>query len=323
MQLVIDLLLMVILAVVLLKATGVMVAGVNKLVRDTQWEAFGITAILVAVLTSFPELWVGVSSAWEGNPTLALGNVLGSNIANVSLTIGLAALVGGSVGVVGEFLKRDFFTAFLAGALPLLLFLDGTISRIDGVVLVMVYVIYTVGTFIGEQAYRRKHHVGLFHRLFRRMDKLAPEKDVVWIMVGALVLAAAADQLVRVALRVADGLEVPPFLVGLFLVSMGTTLPELSFEIRAIRKKETGMVYGNLLGSIVANSTLILGITALIAPIRLGVQGAVPYLVATLAFVLLFGAFWLLVRTKKRLDRWEGGILILIYGLFIAWELLR
>ena len=114
-----------------------------------------------------------------------------------------------------------------------------------------------------------------------------------------------------------------PFLVGLFLVAVGTSLPELSFEIEAIRKKEVGMVYGNLLGSIVANSSLILGVTALIVPIRLSERDVESYLVATVAFVLVFGAFWWLVRTKKRLDRWEGGVLVLIYGLFALWEWLR
>jgi len=313
MQVMVDLGLIVLLSVVLLKATDVMVVGVNRLVYDTHWNAFGITAILVGLLTSFPELWVGISAAIEGDPVLSLGNVLGSNIANVSLVMGGAAILGGGVGVVGEFLKRDFFTAFLAGALPLLLFLDGVISRVDGVVLLLVYVIYVMVTLQFRAS----------RRLLRKVGWVEKEKDVVWILVGAVVLIFAADQLVRAAVRLSGELGVAPFLVGLFLVAVGTSLPELSFEIEAIRKKEVGMVYGNLLGSIVANSSLILGVTALIVPIRLSERDVESYLVATVAFVLVFGVFWWLVRTKKRLDRWEGGVLVLIYGLFALWEWLR
>jgi len=135
------------------------------------------------------------------------------------------------------------------------------------------------------------------------------------------VMVVAADLLVQVAGDLAVSLKIPAFLMGLFVVAVGTSLPELVFEIEAIRKKEIGMVYGNLLGSVAANSTLVLGLTAMISPVNLN-NGFKPYLLATVAFVVVFGVFWLLVRTKKRLDRWEGAVLILIYLVF-AWIELR
>ena len=126
----------------LVKGTEILMRALRRLAEKTGWDKFGLTALIIALSTSLPELLVGVTAALEGDPTLSLGNVLGSNIANVSLVIGGAALVGGSVGVVGEFLKRDFATAFLVGALPLLLLLDGKLSRPESLVLVVVYGVF-------------------------------------------------------------------------------------------------------------------------------------------------------------------------------------
>jgi cation:H+ antiporter len=107
-------------------------------------------------------------------------------------------------------------------------------------------------------------------------------------------------------------------LVGLFLVAIGTSLPELAFELKAIREKEPGMVFGDLLGSVVANGTLIIGITSLISPIK--IQAFNEYLLATAAFVVIFGVFYLFIRTKKKLERWEGAVLLGAYVIFILLE---
>ena len=231
--------------------------------------------------------------------------------------MGVAAMIGGSVGVVGEFLKRDFAMAFLVGALPMLLLLDGNLSRVDGIGLLVVYVMYVLGTFWEQRRYRSKRRGSVWGRIWQRLGNGETDKQLGWVIGGAVVMIVAADLLVQVAGDLANSLGIPAFLMGLFVVAVGTSLPELVFEIEAIRNKEIGMVYGNLLGSVAANSTLILGLTAVIAPVRLD-NGFRPYLLATIAFVVVFGVFWLLVRTKKRLDRWEGAILVLIYLVF-AW----
>jgi cation:H+ antiporter len=305
----------------LMKATEILVGALRRLAEKTGWDKFGLTALIIALSTSLPELLVGVTAALEGNPTLSLGNVLGSNIANVSLVIGGAALIGGSVGVAGEFLKKDFFTAFLVGALPLLLLLDGKLSRIESLVLVVVYGIFN-WVVLGRRRVYSKTRQPVFVRILRRLRDGETDRDIVWLVGGAGLLMVSAEMLVRTAVSLAVGLQVPLFLVGMLVVSVGTVLPELSFEIEAIRKREAGMVFGNLLGTIVTNATLVLGVVGLISPISLP-AGIRAYLIATIAFVMVFGVFWLLVRTKKRLDRWEGAVLILIYLVFAYWELVR
>ena len=318
----VDLVLILVFAFVLMKATDLLVGAINRLSRQTNLDKFGLTAFLIALSTSLPEVFVGVTAALEGTPELSLGNVLGSNIADLTLVIGGAALIGGSVKVVGEFLKKDFFTAFLAAALPLLLFLDGTLSGIDGLALLVVYVIYIVTTLWRKPAYQPRRRQSVAHRLFRRLRSWDTDKEIAWIVVGSALLIVSADMLVKSAVRISTALGAPVFLVGLFLVAVATSLPELSFEIGAIRRKEVGMVYGNLLGSVVANSTLVLGITVLLRPIRLP-DGLETYLLATMMFVMVFGLFWLFAYSKKKLERWEGAVLFLVYFGFVALELWR
>ncbi len=131
----------------------------------------------------------------------------------------------------------------------------------------------------------------------------------------------SADMIVRIAGWIAISLHLPLLLIGLFLVAAGTSLPELVFELKAVRAHKPGMVFGDLLGSIVANGTLVIGFTALLAPIK--IQAFEEYLLATMIFVATFAFFYLFIRTKRRLERWEGAVLLGIYFLFIFLELAR
>ena len=184
-----------------------------------------------------------------------------------------------------------------------------------------IYGVYNFTVLQGRE--RVKKRVGL-RKFLQRLNHLGKgaNTQIAWIFFGTALLIFSADGIVRIAGLIAQGFRVPLMLVGLFLVAVGTSLPELSFEIEAVRKKQVAMVFGNLLGSIVANSTLILGVTALISPIILD-GGFKIYFWATLAFLLIFLTFWIFVRTKKKLERWEGAILILIYLAFVVFEFWR
>lgn len=305
----------------LIKSTEILIQALNRLSRTSRIGKFALTSSLLALATSLPELFVGITAALEKKPSLALGNVLGSNIANISLVIGGAALVSGSIGVVGNFLKRDIFYAFLAGSFPLVLLIDGRLTRVEGLLLVLIYGVYNFTVLLERK--KRKYTTGqITRKIIRRLNHRGTEKQLAWVFLGAALLVFSADAIVKTAGLVAYEFKVPLFLVGLFLVAIGTSLPELSFEIGAVRKKEVGMVFGDLLGSITANSTLILGTTALISPIVLE-AGFKPYFWATIAFLLIFLIFWFFVKTKKKLERWEGLVLLIIYIVFIFFEFWR
>lgn len=311
-------------ALVLVKSTEVLTGALKNLARKTKLGQFGITAFILALATSIPELTVSVVSSLEGNPAIAVGNVLGSNIADLSVVIGGAAIVGGGIPVIGKFLQRDLFLTFLAGSLPLLMLVDSRLTRLDGVILLIVYVIYVV-TVLKEKSdlmSKAKGKEPAFKRLFYLMHKNHAERDLGRFAVGVSFLLLASHVIVQLAEQIAVGFGVPLLLVALILVALGTSLPELVFEIRAVKEGNIGMVFGDLFGSIVANSTLVLGVAALISPFTLE-GGLRPYLLGTIGFVGIFLVFWIFARSKKMLTRWEGVVLILLYLGFVVLEVMR
>lgn len=304
---------------VLIKAADITIRALDSLSHRLRIRQFALTAFLLAFATTLPELTVSLASAFEGRPNLALGVAVGSNIANLSLVIGGAALIGGTMPVVGEFLKKDLFYTFLAGSLPLLLLLDKSLGIGDGAVLLVVYGWYNYTILHQTENVSRVHQEGAVRRVLAFLHEKQTEKQLGWLVIGVAAMVLAADMVVQAASALAVTLHLPTLLIGLILVAVGTSLPELSFGIRAVRQRRVAMVFGNLLGAVVANSTLILGLTAIIRPIRLD-GGLQSYLVATLAFLVIFNLFWLFVRTKKKLERWEGAVLLLIYVVFVAIE---
>lgn len=321
MMIFVYLLLLIGFSALLIKATEILTESLQELSKITRVGKFAIASLLLAFATSVPELVVGVTAALENRPELALGTILGSNIANISLVIGGAAVIGGSFSVAGEFLKLDVFSVFLAGVLPLILLLDNRLSRVDGVILLLVYGIYNYG-LLQNRLKRRTGGSGegrILRKIFTSTARKRLNRWLAWLFLSAAMLMFAADMIVKTGSLLAQGLGVPVFLIGLFLVAIGTSLPELSFEIGAVKKRQVGMVLGDLFGSVVANSTLILGVVSLIAPIKLK-NGLNAYLLAAMAFGVIFLLFWYFVRTKRKLERWEGLLLLLAYGVFILVE---
>lgn len=310
---------------IVIKASSIVVEGLNRLSSTAHWGKFGIAALVLALSTSLPELSVGITAALNKTPALSLGDVVGSNVANISLVMGGAALMSGSVAVVGSYLKRDFVLAFLAGSLPLLLLMDAKLGRVDGLILLSAYGYYLF-TVVHKKHVKamqadRQGLVGRFLRRFMVLRRPSVRQSLAQVMLGLGLLLFSAQVIVRLGTQVAKDLQMPVLLVGLFMVAIGTSLPELVLATKAIADREVALVFGNLLGSTVANSTLIIGLVAILSPIE--VEAVRSYLLATMAYVLLFWLFWFFTKTKKRLDRWEGGLLLTGYVGFIMLEIVK
>lgn len=316
-----QLLLLIGFCLLLIKATAIVTGSLERLSKLLHLGQFAITTLLLAFATSIPELVVGITAALEGRPSLSLGVVLGSNIANLSLVVGAAAILGGTLSVAGQWMKMDIFSVFLSGALPLVLLMDGVLSRSDGLILLLIYVAYNYGV-LKQKPVDMGHPAGRFKLTIldhRGLPTTKTDKLLAWLFFGVALLIFSADMIVKIAVGLAQNLEAPVLLVGMFIIAVGATLPELSFEARAIRQHRAGMVLGNLTGSIVVNSTLILGIVSLIAPIRLG-DGRESYLMGAAVFGVMFLLFWAFIRSKKKLERWEGLVLIAAYLVFVVLE---
>jgi cation:H+ antiporter len=317
-------LLLIIFSFVLIKSADLVIVALRRISKQTKTGVFALSAIILALGTSLPELFVGVTSAIEKSPNLALGVVLGSNIANTAFVIGLTAFVVGKVNVYGGYLKRDLVIAFIAGLLPLFLILDGSLNRIDGLILLAVYAAYATGFFRARYEEVAKEHEkeSFFYRFIRKFNQVngVKTREFGRLFVGIALLLFSADMIVRLSSQLALSAKIPLLVVGLIILAVGTSLPELAFSFRSLEDNEPSMFFGNLLGSTIANSTLIIGATSLIQPIM--VKALSEYFVAAVAFMIVFISFWLFVRSKHRLERWEAAVLLLMYIAFIVVEFL-
>lgn len=315
-----ELFLILFFSLILVWATDLLISSLKVLSDETKLGKFALTSFILALATSIPELFVGITSAFEGRPNLSLGNILGSNIADLSLVIGGAACLGGEVMVLGQVFTRDIFLTFIVSILPIFLLLDQTLSRLDGVILFLVYLFCQITVLRGKR--KETRGPGWIKRLLKRLVTVSGNHKKEWasFFLGVALLLLSADLLVKSATHLAISFSIPIVLVGLFLVAVGTSLPEFSFELQAIKRREGEMVFGDLLGSVVANSSLILGVTAILHPIK--IVAFEDYLLATAFFLFIFGIFYFFIKTKRKLERWEGVVLIGLYLLFALIELL-
>lgn len=321
--LIIDLLLFCAATFFLLKATQLLIQSLNSLARTTKVGAFALAGIFSAVATSLPELVVAISSSVAGASAVALGVALGSNLLDITIVIGIVAVFGGGLGVVADFVRKDMAKAFMVLLLPFALLLDGRLSRSDGLILLVTFVFYHYTVFRAQAKYSHDltpkpwRWLGHWLHLFSRRQT---QHQVGWLALGAVMLIFSADIMVQSGLRLAGLWGIAPLFFGLLLVPLGTCLPELSFELRAIRSGKVGLVFGDLLGSLVANLTLIVGIAALLNPIQ--ITGFYqPVLTAFSMFLAAFLLLWYFIQTKYKLSRWEGAVMLGVYAIFSVLQL--
>lgn len=320
-----QVILLIFLCIVLIYSTNLVVRSLKSLARTSKLGAFGITAFILAISTSLPELVVSTIASIEGNTSLVLGNIIGSNIADLSLVIGGAALLGGSLKVTGQVLKRDIYLTGAAGFLPIFLIADGTLSQADGIVLLVIYVVMLTAFLHTHQRSLAVNAMSQspVKRLLAAVTSHNGKNGFIKFLVGIGLLLASSHFIVRTATALALSTGLSTLFIGLFIVAVGTSLPELAFELRAVATKQVKMALGDLLGSVVANSTLILGIASVIRPLALSHKGLIPYGTAIGAFIVIYVAFIYFVKTKKKLEWWEGLLLLVGYFIFVFTELLR
>jgi len=310
---------------VLIKSADLTLESLKSLARKLKIESFAISAIILAVATSLPELFVGITSAFGGSPDLSLGNILGANIANLSLVVGLSTLIAGGVVIHQKVIFKEILLAGGAAVLPLVLMYDGVLGRTDGAILSAIYLAYATSFFkirfqqIGNTLFNGRFML----RFVRHVEETEQRVDrtLGHLFVGIAALLFSANFIVKLSRDLAGLTGISIFIIGIIFLSIGTTLPELVISLESLKRKEPGVFLANVLGSLIVNSTLILGIVSLISPIKgIAVDN---YLIPLIFFVIVFALFRLFTRTKLKLDRWEGLILVLIYMVFVVIEFIH
>lgn len=264
---------------------------------------------IVALGTSAPEFCVSLVSALKGTADLAVGNVVGSNIFNAMLIVGVAAMVA-PMTILPSTVRKDVPVALLASvALTVMVLMDGDLSRVDAALLFVGFLIFMWITLRGAKG---SHAI--------EQEQAAPRGYSVLKSVGLLVLGLAclvvgSNIFVDGATSVAQTLGVSGAVIGLTIVAGGTSLPELATSVVAARKGNSGIAIGNVLGSNVLNILLILGAAGLICPMQVQGITLVDFAMMTISVLLL----WLFSYTKLTVARWEGAVLTAIFLGYMGW----
>lgn len=298
-------------SLIMVRSSAALVGSLINLGRYFNITDFVISFILMATITSLPELFLSVISAVKGSPQLALGTVIGSNIADLTLIAGISAIVSKDLRVASILKKRKAFYMVAISLLMILLLWDGLLSRADGVILLLLFAYYTQ-RLLSQREY--------FPKKTDSIERKQAIKSGVYFFLGIFVLLISSELLVRSAKALAFEFNFPLVLIGLVIVALSTSLPELSFGLSATKRDRDDMVMGSILGSVVANSALILGLTALIHPIAVQNTHLVNSSLITLLVIL--GLFVYFLRTDRKLSVREGILLIFAYIAYVSLEYL-
>ncbi len=296
------------------------VIGIVLVVKGADWLTNGAVSVatklhisqmvigltIVAMGTSMPEFCVSFVSALKGTPDLAVGNVVGSNIFNALLIVGVAAMVA-PMAIMKKTVKVDIPVGVVASLLLLILCLDGSISRFDAGAMFLLFLMYMYYTVKGAKKGSADSSSSA--------TVYSGWKSALLMVVGLAGLIGGSEVFVEGATKVAQALGVSDAIIGLTIVAGGTSLPELATSVVSARKGNSGIAIGNVLGSNIFNILMILGVTGLISPMSYSGITLVDMSVMVVSMLLL----WMFSFTKYTVARWEGVVLVLIFLAYLTY----
>lgn len=296
--------------VTLILGGDVLVRGASRMALRFNVSTLVVGLTIVAFSTSAPELLVSMRAALKGVPDFAMGNVVGSNISNLSLVLGIAALVG-YIPINKITARRDWPVTFFASLLLYLFVLDGDLIAWEGLVLFLCLIVYMIYLLIST----KKDQVKLDLEIPKSNDSQFEKfKDFLLIVLGGACLYFGSNWFIDSAESIASGLGVSQRIIGLTVLAVGTSLPELFTSIIAARKGETDLALGNLLGSNIFNILSILGITSIVQNLEVNPDILHSDMIWMLG--LTFGILPLMIF-RKRLGTVSGVILLTFYAVYM------
>ena len=300
---------------------GLIVLGIFLVLRGAERMTDGAVALaqrmmipqmvigltIVACGTSMPEFFVSLTSAIHGSADMAIGNVVGSNIFNTLLIVGVAAVVAPMI-IARSTVRKDIPVAFMASILLGVMCLDGAISRIDAAIMFVCFLLFMAYTI-------RSARKGEVEVTEEEQKGYGTGKSVFLIVYGLALLIVGSNIFVDAATFVARTFGVSDAVIGLTIVACGTSMPELATSVVAAKNGQSALAIGNVLGSNVFNILMVLGLTGLISPLQ--INGII-----NIDLILQFAAValvWLFSYTKFKVERWEGALLSLVFLTYLTW----
>ena len=294
------------------------VIGAASIARALDISPMIIGLTIVGIATSVPEVLVGSVAALDGKTALAVGNAIGSNIANIGLVLGVTALACPLV-VKSLTLRREFLTMCAAIGVALVLLFDGYLGRTDGAVLIicllgaMCWIIH-----LAKISSKSDPLVGEFESELSKEQSLSIGKSCIFLIIGLALLLGGAQLLVKGAVAIALEFGVSDLVIGLTIVAVGTSLPELAASITSVIKNEPDIAIGNIIGSNMFNMLMVLGVPALIQPAKVTEDVLVRDFPVMIILTLLMGLI-VFMYGKGKFDRLEGGFLFLCFIAYQYW----
>ena len=267
-----------------------------------------VGATIVSFATTSPEFAVSATAAFLGHTDMTVGNAVGSVICNTGLILGFVLSIKAASVDVESFIRKGFFMA-LSGITLILVSLDQHISKTDGIILLII--------FVGFLYYNYKLQRAIFDgpEKVEKVPLKEMHRDIAYFLIGAILVVIGSRIMVNSGIELARIVGIPEMIISLTLVAFGTSLPELITAISSTMKGHQDLSIGNIIGANTMDITLILGVCAQITSLEILNQSISYDFPAMLVFIFLLLIFGV---TKKRLERWEGASMVLLYGLYVA-----
>jgi len=300
--------------VLLIKGADLLVDGASSIAKKLKISAIVIGLTIVAFGTSAPELIVNIMASASGNTDIAIGNILGSNIANILLILGISAIIyplATKRNTVWKEIPLSLLAAIIVGVMANDMLIDGAgfsgLTRIDGITLIAFFIIFLYYTFgIAKVSGEANSEIKQYSYL----------KSIIYIIIGLVGLAVGGKWIVDGAIKIAELFNVSQSLIGLTIVAIGTSLPELATSAIAAYKKQTDIAIGNIVGSNIFNIFWVLGVSSIIRPLPFNVSSRPDILMTIFASLLLF--LIMFIGKKNTVERWQGALMVTIYIGYIS-----
>ncbi len=280
----------------------------GRLAESFRLSKYTVGFIIVAVISILPETFIAINAAISGVPSFGLGMLFGSNIADLTLIFAILVFYAGrSLKVESKILRNHIIYPFIL-LFPLILGLDGYFTRIEGVILILAGAIF--------------YYLALRDGTDGTMPEVASNgryKATLMLIVSMAVLLIGAHFTVTSATSVANNLGVSPILIGMLIVGLGTTMPELFFSLRAIKKKDDSLAIGDLLGTVLADATIVVGILALVSPFAFPQK--IIFVTGAFMVIASFVLFYFM-KSGRAITKKEAHLLFFFWVVFVLVELL-
>ncbi len=300
--------------VIVIKGADWFVQGAAATARNLGVSTLVIGLTIVGIGTSAPEILISIISTIDDNPGLAVGNALGSNITNIALVLGVTALIV-PLMVRSETLRREYPVMFLIMLVSLMLVVDGRLGRIDGLILLA-----GMGLMLWWMVLlaKRRDHDPMEDEYEHEIPRMKTGRALMWLVIGLVLLLFSSRALVWGAVNIAHALNISDLIIGLTIVAIGTSLPELAASVMSALRNEPDIAIGNVIGSNMFNLLVVLGVPGLIRPLQLDAEVLnrdFPVMIglSIALFIMAYG-----FRGQGRINRIEGGLLVISYAAYLT-----